>query len=96
MSRIPENVKKVISNEIEKVAQDLFYFPIFIEKIDKIIETIFGSNSFESNKLFEMNKKYMDITVGEFQATGKIDKESIEETMRNLVQETVIFLKTLM
>ncbi|MEE9379055.1 MAG: hypothetical protein V3V33_13570 [Candidatus Lokiarchaeia archaeon] len=92
MSKLPNPIKNEIAKEIEKVTNDLIYFPDFMEKITNIIERFYGENSPESNKIYNINKKNIELQMEIWSNSGIIDPIT---TMRSALKETIVFLKSL-
>ncbi|MHA2282858.1 MAG: hypothetical protein ACXAC5_18610 [Promethearchaeota archaeon] len=92
MSKLPNSLKNEIAKEIEKVTDDLIYFPNFMEKITFIIERFYGENSPESNKIYNINEKNIEQQMEKWKNLGIFDPIT---TMRSALKETIIFLKSL-
>jgi len=92
MSKLPDSVKKILHQEIEKVTDDLIHFPDFMEKITNIIERVYGKNSPESNKIYNINEKNIEQQMEKWKNFGIFDPIS---SMRSALKETIIFLKSL-
>ena len=92
MARLPDNVKKILHQEIEKVTDDLIYFPDFMVKIMNIIEKSYGQNSPESDKIYKINEKHIEQQMEQWRNLGIFDPIT---TMRSALMETILFLKSL-
>ena len=92
MAKLPDKVKKILHQEIEKVSQDLIHFPDFMVKITNLIEEIYGENSPESNKIYKINEKHIEQQMEQWKNSGIFDPVN---TMRSALKETILFLKSL-
>lgn len=62
------------------------------DSVTNIIERVYGNNSPESNKIYNINEKYIEQQIEKWRNLGIFDPIT---TMRSALEETIIFLKSL-